>query len=323
MNVRLTQIDGKLPNIALMKLAHWHRSRGDTVFLTRDLEPDLFEEKSDVVYGSTIFTASAKRTERLRRAFPDAIISGTGINPKTGGITVEQTIRSNSWNYENYDYSIYPEFDASIGFTQRGCRLKCKFCGVHTKEGKPISLNNISNVWRGEGHPKKLHLLDNDFFGQPDWRQVIAQIRLGGFKVCMSQGVNTRLINVEGAEALAGIEYRNTDFDKRQLYTAWDNIGDEAIFFRGIDILENAGIPGKHIMAYMLVGFDPKETWDRILHRYQRMRERQIMPYPMVFEDKTYPGDWRTLKHFQRWAIRLARSGNIAWRDYNPHMRAA
>ncbi len=26
MNVRLTQIDGKLPNLALMKLAHWHRS---------------------------------------------------------------------------------------------------------------------------------------------------------------------------------------------------------------------------------------------------------------------------------------------------------
>lgn len=41
-NVRLTQIDGALPNLALMKLAHWHRARGDTVTLTRDIERDLF-----------------------------------------------------------------------------------------------------------------------------------------------------------------------------------------------------------------------------------------------------------------------------------------
>src|ERR1700729_4591710 len=34
------------------------------------------------------------------------------------------------------DYSIYPAFDASIGFTQRGCRLKCGFCVVPKKEGK-------------------------------------------------------------------------------------------------------------------------------------------------------------------------------------------
>ena len=31
MIVRLTQLDGTLPNLALMKLAHWHRSRGDVV----------------------------------------------------------------------------------------------------------------------------------------------------------------------------------------------------------------------------------------------------------------------------------------------------
>ena len=30
-NVRLTHIDGKLPNLALMKLSHWHRAQGDQV----------------------------------------------------------------------------------------------------------------------------------------------------------------------------------------------------------------------------------------------------------------------------------------------------
>ena len=30
---------------------------------------------------------------------------------------------------ENCYYSIYPDFTGSIGFTQRGCRLKCPFRG--------------------------------------------------------------------------------------------------------------------------------------------------------------------------------------------------
>jgi hypothetical protein len=34
-NVRLTQIDGALPNLALMKLAHWHLAQGDAVTVTR------------------------------------------------------------------------------------------------------------------------------------------------------------------------------------------------------------------------------------------------------------------------------------------------
>ena len=45
MNICLTQIDGALPNIALMKLAHCHKSRGDDVFFTRDIEHDLFEPR--------------------------------------------------------------------------------------------------------------------------------------------------------------------------------------------------------------------------------------------------------------------------------------
>jgi tRNA A37 methylthiotransferase MiaB len=34
------------------------------------------------------------------------------------------------------DYTIYPRFQQSIGFTQRGCRLNCSFCVVPQKEGK-------------------------------------------------------------------------------------------------------------------------------------------------------------------------------------------
>ena len=77
-NVRLTQIDGALPNLALMKLAHWHRAKGDTVTLTRNIERDLFEPAYDVVYGSAIFGFSQLRLMQFQRQWPDAIVGGSG-----------------------------------------------------------------------------------------------------------------------------------------------------------------------------------------------------------------------------------------------------
>ena len=86
------------------------------------------------------------------------------------------------------DYSIYPRYPFSLGFTQRGCRLKCGFCVVPTKEGANRSVSKISDIWRGKGHPKKVVLLDNDFFGQDEWRERIKEIKDGGFAVSINQG---------------------------------------------------------------------------------------------------------------------------------------
>lgn len=292
MDIRITQLDGALPNIALMKLAHWHRAQGDRVVVTRSIEPDIFEPQYDVVYGSSIFRFSQDRIDRFRHVWPQAVLGGTGTDST---LTVEDVVGLGT--YEHYDYAGY-DVDYSIGFTQRGCRLKCKFCVVPTKEGKNRSVNTINDIWRGPGHAKKLHLLDNDFFGQPEeqWQARIEEIIAGGFRVCLSQGINVRLINEAAAAALTRIEYRNTDFTRRRLYTAWDNLGDERVFFRGVDTLEAAGIPPKHLMAYMLVGFDKRETWDAIWHRFHRMVERGILPYPMVFDRRR-----KDLTAFQRW----------------------
>lgn len=297
MNVRLTQIDGGLPNLALMKLAHWHKALGDRVTVTRKLEPEMFEEAYDRVYGSAIFSFSGERIERFQKNWPGAVVGGTGFIGSRQ--TVEDLLGVDE--YEHYDYEGWPGFEDSIGFTQRGCRLKCKFCVVPQKEGKNRSVNTIAEIWRGEPFPRRIHLLDNDFFGQPrdEWRARIAEIRDGGFKVCISQGVNVRLIDDEACEALASIQYRNTKFTERRLYTAWDNLRDEKVFFAGVDRLEKAGIPPKHLMVYMLVGYDPLETWDRIWHRFNAMVARGVEPYPMVYDHTTKP----LLRKFQRWVI--------------------
>lgn len=292
-HVRITQLDGKLPNLALMRLSAWHREQGDETHFRRSPVRHLDEPEYSAVYGSAIFKFSSSLIETFRQQFPGAILGGTGTFETA---TVEQIVPT---QFTALDYSLYPDFNASIGFTQRGCRLSCKFCVVPGKEGKPRSVATVSQIWRGEPYPKHLHLLDNDFFGQDEWPTRIEEIRDGNFKVCFNQGINVRAMTEEVAAALSTVKYYDDSFKTRRLYTAWDNLKDEEVFFRGVDMLERHGIPPKHLMAYMLLGFDKKETWDRIHHRFNRMVERGISPYPMVFDNSR-----RDLKRFQRWAIR-------------------
>lgn len=309
MYIRITQIDGKLPNLALMSLAAWHREHGDEIIFSRSVRRDLFEPAYDRVYASSIFTYSHRRLARLIAEWPHAIIGGTGSGRSHQiGAFIDPA-------FDGLDYSIYPDFTASLGFTQRGCRLRCKFCVVPQKEGRNQSVKTIAQVWRGSGHPKKLHLLDNDFFGQEHWRERLAEIRDGGFRVCFNQGINIRLFGVEEAEALASIEYRDDSFRRRRIYTAWDNIGDQRRFFAGIDLLEAAGIPATHVMAYMLIGYDRRETWERIFERFEAMVGRGVRPYPMVYDPSR-----RDLKRFQRWVVTgLYRA--VPWVEYDASHR--
>ena len=302
--VRLTQLDGKLPNLALMKLAHWHRSKGDQVHLARTPAPSLFEPAYDVVYGSAIFSWTEPVVDRLRLAYPDAMVGGTGTDAL---VEVEELIGG---EYERYDYSIYPDYPYSLGFTQRGCRLRCGFCVVPRKEGKPRSVNTVWDLWR-EGALRAVLLLDNDFFGQEAWHDRIAELREGRFRVSFNQGINIRMITDETAAALASVEYRDDDFQRRRLYTAWDNLGDERHFFTGLERLNAAGIPSRHVMVYMLVGYKPGETMDEVLYRFNQLVSAGCRPYPMVYERWRQP----ELRRFARWAIRRYYEV-VPWEEY-------
>ena len=299
MDVRLTHLDGKLPNLALMKLAHWHRS--------------MLEPRYGRVYGSAFFGWSSTVIERLRASFPDAMVGGTGSGTWE---TVEDLIGR---TYEHYDYGIYPEFEPSIGFTQRGCRLRCGFCVVPKKEGKPRPVNTIADLWRGGDHPRHILLLDNDFFGQgpDDWQARVAELRDGGFRVAFSQGINIRMVTEEAAEALATVDYRDDGFRQRRMYTAWDNLGDEERFFVGLDRLQRAGIPARHVMVYMLIGYWPRETMDDILYRYGRLKAAGCLPFPMVYNNQD-----RRLKRFQRWVVRRY-DEVVPWPEFDRGLAAA
>ena len=305
--IYLVHADGALPNLALMRLAAYFRGQRMGVRLVRGRERDLWDPPGPV-YGSSVFTFSHAKRAAIEKSWGTVIWGGTGIRTTS---TLRE-IAPIDWENVKPDYSDYPEERASIGFTQRGCRLSCKFCVVPTKEGKPEAVHSIRDIWRGPGHSRRIILLDNDFFGQPraSWQERIRELREGHFTVNINQGINIRQVDEESARALASIEYRDRTFRRRSLYTAWDNLGEEPKFKEGIRTLAAAGIPPTHLVVYMLVGFAKGETLERILYRFNEIRATGARPYPMVYDPTR-----QDLKAFQRWAVRgLYRA--IPWEKY-------
>lgn len=315
--VLIVPIDGKLPNLALMRIAAWERDRGADVVWAREVpRHDLLTPHFDRVYGSAIFSTSTKAVAKLRAAYPHAIVGGSGGDKD---LRVEGMVPA---GFDGLDYSGYPEFRASIGYAMRGCRFLCSHCIVPSQEGRPRAASAIADIWRGEPYPRHLHLLDNDFFGSPVWRERAKEIIDGKFKVCLNQGVTARVMNAEQAEAVVAMHPWDDGFERARLYIAWDSFDQERVFMRGIDALERAGWKAAWCFSYMLVGHDPEETWERIWHRFNRMVERGIRPYPMVHDDcrASDPDHWRRLKQFQRWVLRGAYKV-APFEDYDPSFK--
>lgn len=334
MKVSLLQLDGKLPNRALMAACASHRAIGDEVqFSYVGTESGIDSvESADRIYASLIFEKTRPIAERLRARFPHSIIGGTGwdlsVKMEDYGVLTDAL-----------DYSIYPDYQFSMDFSQRGCRLSCSFCHVPKAEGRVRPVKTIHEIWRGAPWPKKIVLLDNDFFGQPEWRERIREIREGRYKVNFCQGINSRLIDDEAAEALASVPYYDSKFERRQLYTAWDAREDEERLFKGLNALVRHGVKSREIMVYVLVGYDHHAKRDAPhrrrdfhpddLYRQERLRAFGAVPYPMPYERECpEPGHrarrdpdchrcerGRVLIGFQRWCVG-AYDKRVLWADW-------
>jgi len=302
-NVLLMQIDGKLPNLALMRIAAHHRECGDRIEICHGSDfGGLFDQQYDRVYASTIFERSRPLAYKVLDTYPGAIIGGTGWD-------LVRRLEDIGITTGKVDYSIYPNYRQSIGFAMRGCRLRCPFCVVPRKEGHARANGTIAEIWRGDPWPREIVLLDNDFFGNPAWRERIAELRDGRFKVCFTQGINGRILTPEQAEGIASVDYRDSKMAERRLYTAWDSARDEARFFAGLELLCRNGVRPRHLLVYILIGFAPGETHEDRDHRRRKLREFGALPYPMPYR--------RTpeLVGFQRWVVG-AYDKRVPWAEW-------
>jgi len=303
MKTILYQLDGSVPNIALMRIASYYKNKGKIELRWGGSPaPRLCDRGNEKVYASLIFEKTKPKAEFLLKNWPKAVIGGTGWDlgislESLGIVTTKQ------------DYSIYPDFLKSIGFTQRGCRLKCPFCVVPKKEGPIKFEQTIFDIWRGPRYPKEIILLDNDFFGQANWEKRISEIKEGRFKVSFNQGINARFLNDETAAAIAEVDYRDDGMKTKRIYTAWDNSKDEKRLFEGLQLLVKYGVKPYQIMVYILCGYWPWSDLKDWEHRRKQLRGFGAVPYPMPYQ--------RTKESigFQRWVIG-AYDKAISWNEW-------
>jgi hypothetical protein len=227
-------------------------------------------------------------------------------------------IGGTGWNYTTElppeidacvpDYSIY-DYPHSIGFTMRGCRLRCSFCVVPQKEGKPKSESTVADLWT-QRDSNFLVLLDNDFFGNPDWADRIEEMKELKLRVNFSQGLNIRNLKPAQAQAIASVNFRNIHNTKKQVHFAWDDPRHEKLIHKGIKICTDAGIKTGQMAFYVLIGYH--STPEEDMHRVEVLRGYGCDPYSMPY-DKSDPYQ----KRFTRWVNHKAIFKSVPWADYS------
>ena len=155
-----------------------------------------------------------------------------------------------------------------------------------------------------------LILLDNDFFGNSNWKDCIDEMLDKKIKVNFSQGLNIRIISEKQAHALASVNFTNMHNTKKQVTFAWDNIEDEKTILRGFKRCVEAGIKPYQMQFYVLIGFDSTEEED--LHRVLTIKNLGADPYVMPFNKKDI-----YQKRFARWVNHRAVFNTINWTEYN------
>ena len=290
MRIAVLDVDSKIPNLALMKISSWHKKQGHEVEHYLPLAHHLY----DKIYASKIFDFSDGSDIQ-----PDMITGGTGIDLK---ISLPNEIEEMDPDYILYNYP------HNIGFAQRGCRFSCSFCVVPQKEGKPKSVNTIAKLWT-QRSSDFLILLDNDFFGNPEWADRIKEIKELDLKVNFSQGLNIRIISKKQAQALASVKFRNLKNTSKQVTFAWDQIDDEKVIKRGFQRVVDAGIKPYQLHFYVLIGYDTTPEED--LHRVMMLKDWGCDPYAMPY-NKFDPYQ----KKFVRWVNRRAVFHSCSWEEY-------
>lgn len=331
MNVLLIDIDGKLPNLALMKLSTWHKALGDTVYLNTCDRPDK-------VYISVLFTWSRSKAEKIMQLYPRAEIKigGTGwdfiVNEKGRFVEVTHTELPPEIEACKPDYDLYKASDilprirggiatkrskehkaaeivnAGMGFSSRGCiRKECGFCGVRQKEGEFHHVAEINDLLNPRSNV--LILYDNNLTADPDCIEKLHEIRDRKLVVDITQGIDVRLLTPEIAQALSEVSHL------RSIHYAWDLMLFENQILDGIKLFKQYVKSWKQ-MCFMLTCYNT--SFEEDMYRFRRLREMNINPYVMPY-NKTYISEKH--HHFARWI-----NGRIytkcSFEEYEPWIKA-
>lgn len=230
MRIGLVDVDGKWPNLALMKLSAYHKDSGDQVEWFLPLMRHWYER----VYASKLFTD----TPDADYLPDDAVRGGTGY-----GVPVQLP---DSAELMSPDYSIYPDYKRDIGFLTRGCLRACPWCVVPKFEGKLRQVDCFETIWTGRS---EICFLDNNILGmKPLFYETVEKAKRHGVKISFNQGLDIRLLCEESARVLAGMP------TYEGLHFGFDDMAYAEDFRAGCGLLRKHGLIGRTVFLF-LVGF--------------------------------------------------------------------
>lgn len=310
MIIWLVDFDGKMENLALMRLSAWHKARGDIVRLKRGAAyPELFE-MPDRVYISCIFRWNRPGALALAGAWGDrAQIGGSGVDVKK---MLPPEVAATPPDYDLYGG------DRAIGFISRGCPNKCPWCIVPAKEG---GLSRVASAREIVGLQRKSLFLDNNFLAMPGHMDDLSWLAENRIKVDFNQGLDARLITDENAVQLSRCTWDLPGGEKVRL--ALDSCGKKAVLQRAVERLCHAGMKARDVFVYVLIGFSGLESdLDRLLFA----RSLGLRVFPMGYRDiktgKEPRRGWNVplYKKYKRLIVRMPFAQSV-WSDFEIAMK--
>ena len=301
MKIGLIDVDShNFPNLALMKLSAYHKSKGDSVEWYEPLVHGFHCEPMDKVYVSKVFSESYSSEYPYFINAKEIVFGGTGYCME---IINEKEVFHNDLN-ENLpehiehiypDYSIYYEKipkvkNTAYGFLTRGCPRGCDFCIVGKKEGKcSKKVADLSEFWKGQ---KYIELLDPNMFACKEWKNLAQQLIDSDAWINFNQGVDIRIMTKEKAEYIKQMKIREIHF-------AWDRYDDKNEILPKLELFNNVcGFDRRKQIVYVLTNFNSTHKQD--LERIYILRAMGYWPYVMIYNKNQLPKKHITRK-LQRW----------------------
>ncbi|KAA6348059.1 hypothetical protein EZS27_004511 [termite gut metagenome] len=293
MKIGLIDADGhNFPNLALMKIASFHRRNGDTVEWVNI-------GNYDITYISKVFTFSPEPSLRLGN-YGKIIRGGTGFHSYE---TLKPEI-----DILCPDYSIYPKTTAAYGFLTRGCVNNCSWCIVPRKEGDIVAYSDIED-WLNE--KKEAIIMDNNILAHEHGISQLEKVLKLGIKIDINQGIEARLISPEIAQLLSKIKFI------RFLRMACDTKAAIPYIESAVKNLSKYGVKPYRVFCYVLV----KDVEDA-LYRIKYLHKLGVTPFAQPYRDFT-TNTFPTLetRDLARWCNHRAIFKSCDFRDYRPRKR--